>query len=88
MTPMRTLVLPLVALALAACSKSPVDQLRDQFVEGCKSNGGSRGVCKCIFGEYEKVYSEKVLTQIGSMQRLPVDFPDQTVKAALKCKNE
>lgn len=78
----------LAICALAACSKSPIDKFRDEFVAGCESTGGRGSACKCLFKEYEKVYSEKELLMIGNMQRLPADFPEQTAKAGMKCRNE
>ena len=38
----------LIPLAIMACSKSPEDAFKGEFLSGCMKSGGSKASCQCV----------------------------------------
>ena len=73
-----------IAVLVSACGDSEMNELRSGFIDGCKSGGGSKDVCSCIFDKTEKKYTKSQLLQINKGV-IPDGFMDFQMKAMLSC---
>lgn len=70
---------------LSACGDTKINELRGEFIEGCKSSkilGSSE--CKCIFKKYQEKYSRE---QLLNMNRgiMPSDISEFTAASTMQC---
>lgn len=81
--PMLLFTLLLSAAALNGCG----DKNEREFIQGCKSGGGTTAVCRCIWDDLKTKYPhgelEKMNQQYGYV---PPRFMDNMLSAAQQCK--
>lgn len=78
----RILLLFSTVMFLSACAP----KVEREFKSGCKSSGGSRSFCNCVYEQLEKHYGAETLQSVGEMKRLPpADFTDRTLQYSQQC---
>lgn len=75
----------LSAAVLSGCG----DKNEREFIQGCKSGGGTTAICGCIWDDLKTKYThgelEKMNQQYGYV---PPRFMDNMLNAAQQCRNK
>ena len=77
--PLLRFTLLLSVVALSGCG----DKDEREFIQGCKSGGGTTALCGCIWDNLKTKYSH------GELQRMNQQYgyvPDNTLSAAQQCR--
>ncbi|WP_371973026.1 hypothetical protein ACB496_15585 [Lelliottia nimipressuralis] len=81
--PLLLFTLLLSAATLSGCG----DKNEREFIQGCKSGGGTTAVCGCIWDNLKTKYThgelEKMNQQYGYV---PLRFMDNLLSAAQQCR--
>ncbi len=85
MKPTRIGLLIACSLALGACS-SVEDQARDEFVDGCTSQGAPEEACECVYGKLEGRYGAQHMSTMKEIGP-PPDFVEAVVLAGQQCRD-
>lgn len=74
-------------VSLISCGDSKINELRGEFIEGCRSGGASRDVCSCTFEKIEGNYTKEQLldTRTGA---LPPNFAEFAIDSSIQCQRE
>lgn len=81
---MKHLVSFIFVLLLAGCGDSRIRELRAEFIDGCKFQGGKRDVCACVFDKIEDEYSTDTLLDM-KIGVIPRNFENVLTKSTLQC---
>lgn len=82
---MRIIVMAIVAMGLAACSRSEFDQLRRDYLAGCTSSGASDDQCECSFDKLKEKYPPEAMVAINRAPSPPDGFMEDGIQAQLLC---
>lgn len=72
-------------LAVGACS-SVEEQARDEFVDGCTSQGAPEEACECVYGKLESRYGASNILKMKDVGP-PADYVEAVVVAGEQCRD-
>lgn len=81
--PLLLFILLLSAVTLNGCG----DKNEREFIQGCKSGGGTIAVCGCIWDDLKTKYTHGELEKMNqSYGYVPPRFMDNMLSAAQQCR--
>ena len=68
---------------LGACSR--LGSVEDQFVSSCQAKDVPKSVCKCVYDDVSKKYTDEQLVEFGSKPESSREYVDQLILATARC---
>ncbi|MCO8089150.1 hypothetical protein [Acinetobacter indicus] len=85
---MRIILSTVTALALGFTLSSCASKAEREFVNGCRSGGGDKTTCKCVYQKLEKKYSETQLEKDLYLLSQNEDFQNDMFNSTMQCIRE
>lgn len=74
-------------ISLVSCGDSKINEIRGEFIEGCRNGGASRDVCSCTFEKIKDNYTKEQILDV-KVGKLPPRFAEFVIDSSIQCQKE